>query len=217
VNLNFGMTLPQLSTPDGLTVLDQRFLEELGFVSPELLKQLQQGRQQPHELTPLQESTLKVALGPYVENFIAKLFKIEARLAGLRMARREPAPSFATQAGCSPEFHGLKASGHVIAALAMVAVDNPMVAANGRRNRDGCLKSTRAAANLAEIETCGLKDVLELPYAFEICSLLARWNPLDLRPGGMDRRVTRIASGTMRGAMTAGLVKKRRRGRQASQ
>ena len=190
MNLNFGMAFPQLYTRDGLLTLDQRFLEELGFVSPELLKQLQQGRQQPDELTPSQEAALLIALGPYVENFIAKLFKIEARVAGLKMAHRERASSFATQAGCPlsekiPEYHSLKASGHAIAALAMITVDTPMVAASGHRI---CNHQKQDAVIIPEIETRSFKDVLELPYGPEIHSLLTRWNPLNLRrpPGSLD-------------------------------
>lgn len=387
MNLDFGMKFSQLYTRDGLLALDRRFLEELGFVAPELQSQLRQGRQQPEALTALQESTLLVALGPFVENFVAKLFRIEARVAALKMAHHELAPLYVvkrqfvqrgaakkisreeaeafdgpslrgqltewfggrfdellfsqnvqhwledktahaerleiakryaawavhtaagqaahrgdilfrephevnpenlvptaqkgdqdgysvftikpdrirrregfaltdhgidlrgaldqanycifchaqgkdscskglkekapkdgpaptgktafrksvfqvTQAGCPlsekiSEFHTLKASGHAVAALAMITVDNPMVAATGHRICNDCLKSCiyqkQDAVNIPEIETRTLKDVLELPYGFEIYSLLTRWNPLNLcRPYPRKRTGYRV-------------------------
>ncbi len=94
------------------------------------------------------------------------------------------------QAGCPlseriSEFHSLKAQGHPVAALAMIVVDNPMVAATGHRICNDCLKSCiyqkQEPVNIPEIETRTLKDVLELPYGFEVYSLLTRWNPLNLR------------------------------------
>ncbi len=375
MNLRYGITFAQLYERDGLLALDQRFLEELGTASPDLLAQLQQARQQPEALAPLQESTLLIALGPHLENFIAGLFGIEAALATLETAHHELAPLYVmkrrfvqraaaknitaeeaqsidgpalraqltawfggafdeltfartvqqwlqdkdahaqqletarryagwavhttagqahhrgdvlfrvphgvdplnlvpvarqtgqdgysvftmdparirrregfaltdpgmglrgaldqanycifcheqgrdscskglkekapkdgppltgraayrksvfqvTLAGCPlsekiSEFHQLKAGGHAIAALAMIVVDNPMVAATGHRICNDCLKSCiyqkQDAVDIPQIETRSLKDVLELPYGFEIYSLLTRWNPLNLR------------------------------------
>ena len=95
-----------------------------------------------------------------------------------------------TQAGCPlseriSEFHALKADGRAVAALAMITVDNPMVAATGHRICNDCLKSCiyqkQEAVNIPQIETRTLKDVLGLPYGFELYSLLTRWNPLNLR------------------------------------
>jgi NADPH-dependent glutamate synthase beta subunit-like oxidoreductase/NAD(P)H-flavin reductase len=375
LNLDFGMQFPQLYTRDGLRTLDQCFLQEIEAAAPVLRNQLQQARQQPDALTPLQESTLLIALGPYVETFVAKLFKIEAQVAALASTHHALAPLYVikrqfvqrtaakkikpeeaesidgpllhaqlaelfggkfdeltfaqyvqhwledealhaepleiakryaawafhtragqaahrddilfreahdihpenlvpsaqksnqdgysvftikptrirrrdgfaltdhgtslrgaldqanycifchaqgkdscskglkeklpkdgpppegkaaykksvfnvTQAGCPlsekiSEFHALKASGHAVAALAMITVDNPMAAATGHRICNDCMKSCiyqkQEPVNIPEIETRTLKDVLELPYGFEIYSLLTRWNPLNLR------------------------------------
>ncbi len=83
------------------------------------------------------------------------------------------------------EFHKVKTQGHALAALAIIAVDNPMVAATGHRICNDCMKSCiyqkQQPVDIPQAETRTLKDVLELPWGFEIYSLLTRWNPLDLR------------------------------------
>jgi len=83
------------------------------------------------------------------------------------------------------EFHLLKTQGHAVAALAMIAIDNPMMAATGHRICNDCMKACiyqkQTPVDIPQAETRTLKDVLELPWGFEIYSLLTRWNPLDLR------------------------------------
>ena len=83
------------------------------------------------------------------------------------------------------EFHMVKARGQPLAALGIIAVDNPMVAATGHRICNDCMKSCiyqkQDPVDIPQAETRTLKDVLELPYGFEIYSLLTRWNPFDLR------------------------------------
>ncbi len=83
------------------------------------------------------------------------------------------------------EFHLVKARGEPLAALAIICVDNPMVAATGHRICNDCMKSCiyqkQAPVDIPQAETRTLKDVLALPWGFEIYSLLTRWNPLNLR------------------------------------
>jgi NADPH-dependent glutamate synthase beta subunit-like oxidoreductase/NAD(P)H-flavin reductase len=83
------------------------------------------------------------------------------------------------------EFHMAKVSGHMVGALAIIAVDNPLVAATGHRICNDCMKACiyqkQEPVNIPQAETRTLKDVLELPWGFEIYSLLTRWNPLNLR------------------------------------
>jgi NADPH-dependent glutamate synthase beta subunit-like oxidoreductase/NAD(P)H-flavin reductase len=83
------------------------------------------------------------------------------------------------------EFHQAKAEGHAIGALAIIVVDNPMVAATGHRICNDCMKSCiyqkQEPVDIPQAETRTLRDVLELPWGFEIYSLLTRWNPLNLR------------------------------------
>jgi NADPH-dependent glutamate synthase beta subunit-like oxidoreductase/NAD(P)H-flavin reductase len=95
-----------------------------------------------------------------------------------------------TLAGCPleeriSEFHKLRAEGWPLGALAMICVDNPMAAATGHRICNDCMKACiyqkQDPVDIPQSETRVLKDVLALPYGFEIYSLLTRWNPLDLR------------------------------------
>ena len=81
--------------------------------------------------------------------------------------------------------HTLRAQGHVLGALATIAVDNPMLAATGHRICNDCMKACiyqkQEPVDIPQAETSILKDVLSLPWGFEIYSLLTRWNPLDIR------------------------------------
>ncbi|MCU0868607.1 MAG: FAD-dependent oxidoreductase, partial [Burkholderiales bacterium] len=83
------------------------------------------------------------------------------------------------------EFQKLKSEGFALGALAMIVVDNPMLAATGHRICNDCMKSCiyqkQDPVDIPQAETRTLKDVLALPWGFEIYSLLTRWNPLDLR------------------------------------
>ena len=375
LNFNFDMSLDQLYAREGLLALDGHFLQALEAAAPSLNLQLQQARLQPDASTPLQESQLLLALGPHLEDFVARLFGIETEVDSLSQRHHALAPLylikrkfvqrgaakkihpeqaeaidgaalqlrlrdwfggqfdelvFATQvqawledetgnaekidvalhyaawavhteagqaahrggilfrlphavddahlvpgaqardrdgyrsfsikpaqirqrrgfaltdAGCDlrgaldqanycilchaqgkdscshgllektpkdgpplvgkaafkstvygvtltgcplsekiSEFHSLKAGGYPLAALAMITVDNPMAAATGHRICNDCMKSCiyqkQEPVNIPEVETRTIKDVLALPYGFEIYSLLTRWNPLNLR------------------------------------
>ena len=83
------------------------------------------------------------------------------------------------------EFQKLLAEGWPLGALAMICVDNPLAAATGHRICNDCMKSCiyqkQEPVNIPQAETRALKNVLALPFGFEIYSLLTRWNPLDLR------------------------------------
>jgi NADPH-dependent glutamate synthase beta subunit-like oxidoreductase/NAD(P)H-flavin reductase len=76
------------------------------------------------------------------------------------------------------------AGGLTIGSLAIAIVDNPMVAATGHRICNDCMKSCifqkQDPVDIPQVETRVLKDVLALPWGFEIYSLLSRWNPLNL-------------------------------------
>jgi NADPH-dependent glutamate synthase beta subunit-like oxidoreductase/NAD(P)H-flavin reductase len=95
-----------------------------------------------------------------------------------------------TLAGCPleekiSEMNLVKANGNTVGALAIVTIDNPMAAATGHRICNDCMKSCiyqkQEPVDIPQAETRTLKDVLGLPWGFEIYSLLTRWNPLDLR------------------------------------
>ncbi|TDQ86342.1 pyridine nucleotide-disulfide oxidoreductase [Dongia mobilis] len=95
-----------------------------------------------------------------------------------------------TLAGCPleekiSEMHVAKANAQPLAALAIIAIDNPMAAATGHRICNDCMKACiyqkQEPVDIPQAETRTLKDVLALPWGFEIYSLLTRWNPLNFR------------------------------------
>jgi NADPH-dependent glutamate synthase beta subunit-like oxidoreductase/NAD(P)H-flavin reductase len=83
------------------------------------------------------------------------------------------------------EFHLAKTRGEPLGALAIICVDNPIVAGTGHRICNDCMKACiyqkQDPVDIPQAETRTLKDVLELPWGFEIYALLTRWNPLNLR------------------------------------
>jgi NADPH-dependent glutamate synthase beta subunit-like oxidoreductase/NAD(P)H-flavin reductase len=109
---------------------------------------------------------------------------------GLREKNREfrKSPLGVTLAGCPlsekiSEMNVVRQRGNAVGALAIVAVDNPMAAATGHRICNDCMKSCvfqkQDPVDIPQIETETLKQVLALPWGFEIYSLLTRWNPLN--------------------------------------
>ncbi len=104
-----------------------------------------------------------------------------------------------TLAGCPldekiSEMNVVKQKGNTIGALAIVTIDNPMTAGTGHRICNDCMKACvyqkQEPVDIPQVETRTLKDVLDLPWGFEIYSLLTRWNPLNFA-----RPVPRPASG----------------------
>ena len=97
-----------------------------------------------------------------------------------------------TLAGCPldekiSEMNTVKQQGYTVGALAIVTIDNPMAAGTGHRICNDCMKACifqkQDPVDIPQVETRSLKDVLELPWGFEIYSLLTRWNPLNfVRP-----------------------------------
>ncbi len=81
------------------------------------------------------------------------------------------------------EMNAVKENGVPVGALAVVTIDNPMAAGTGHRICNDCMKACifqkQEPVDIPQIETRTLKDVLELPWGFEIYSLLTRWNPLN--------------------------------------
>ena len=81
------------------------------------------------------------------------------------------------------EMNLLKSQGFSIASMVVTAIDNPLMAATGHRICNDCMKSCifqkQDPVNIPQVESENLKDVLNLPYGFEIYSLISRWNPLN--------------------------------------
>jgi len=82
------------------------------------------------------------------------------------------------------EMNLLKSEGLSIAALSVAVIDNAMIVGTGHRICNDCMKSCiyqkQDPVDIPQIETRISKDVLSLPYGFEIYSLLTRWNPLNI-------------------------------------
>jgi NADPH-dependent glutamate synthase beta subunit-like oxidoreductase/NAD(P)H-flavin reductase len=102
----------------------------------------------------------------------------------------QKSPFGVTLAGCPldekiSEMHTLRAQGCVLGAFATIAIDNPMMAATGHRICNDCMKACiyqkQEPVDIPQAETSVLKDVLGMPWGFEIYALLTRWNPLDIR------------------------------------
>ena len=114
----------------------------------------------------------------------------EKGASGKGVASFKKSPFGVTLAGCPleekiSEFHKAKTEGHVIGALAVIIVDNPMLAATGHRICNDCMKACiyqkQEPVNIPEAETSALTTVLGLPWGVEIYGLLTRWNPLNVR------------------------------------
>ena len=101
----------------------------------------------------------------------------------------QKSPFGVTLAGCPleekiSEMNLVKSQGISIGALAIVAIDNPLCAATGHRICNDCMKACiyqkQDPVDIPQVETRTLKDVLSLPWGFEIYGLLTRWNPLNI-------------------------------------
>ncbi len=99
-------------------------------------------------------------------------------------------PTGITMTGCPleqkiSEMHRAKMLGQPVGALAIIMIDNPMVPATGHRICNDCMRACiyqkQDPVDIPEAETRILKDVLALPWGFEIYSLLTRWDPLNIR------------------------------------
>jgi NAD(P)H-flavin reductase/NADPH-dependent glutamate synthase beta subunit-like oxidoreductase len=80
------------------------------------------------------------------------------------------------------QMHELNEMGSIIAALSVATINNPLLASTGANICNdcsiSCIFQKQEAVDTPCTETNILKQVLNLPYGFEIYSLLSRWNPL---------------------------------------
>jgi NADPH-dependent glutamate synthase beta subunit-like oxidoreductase len=83
---------------------------------------------------------------------------------------------------CISQMQWLRKEGDILAALAMIMRDNPMVAVTGHRICNDCMKACiyqkQDPVDIPQIESQTLKDILYLPWGVEIYELLTWWNPL---------------------------------------
>ena len=82
------------------------------------------------------------------------------------------------------EMHLLKSQGLNIAALGIIMIDNPLVAATGHRICNDCMQSCiyqkQDPVNTPMVESNILNQVLSLTWGMEIYLLLSKWNPLNM-------------------------------------
>ena len=82
------------------------------------------------------------------------------------------------------EMNLLKSQGFSIAALSVIVIDNPLVAATGHRICNDCMKACifqkQDPVNIPLVESNILEQVLGLPWGAEIYLLLTKWNPLNI-------------------------------------
>jgi len=83
------------------------------------------------------------------------------------------------------EMHAMRQAGELVAALSIIAIDNPMCPGTGHRICNDCMKACifqkQEPVNIPEVETRVLTEVLALPWGLEVYQLLTRWNPLNVR------------------------------------
>src|SRR4051794_808290 len=97
MKLGFGIGFPDLYERDGLVRIDQAFLGFLGELDAALLERLVSARSNPAALASKAESDLLVALAPHFEDFIARLFGIEAEARALAEKHNELAPLYSVK------------------------------------------------------------------------------------------------------------------------
>src|SRR6185503_17487994 len=95
MQLRFGVSFPDLYEREGLVRLDRAFLAYLGDADRALAEILDRARTDPPK--GQDESALLIALAPHVEDFVAKLFGIEAEAQALAARHNELAPLYAVK------------------------------------------------------------------------------------------------------------------------
>ena len=145
-----------------------------------------------------------------------------------RPARCKKNPLGVALAGCPleekiSEMHAMRQAGELVAAMALITVDNPMCPGTGHRICNDCMKACifqkQEPVNIPQVETRVLTETLDLPWGLEIYQLLTRWNPLNverphMRPyNGQERARRRPRAGRLHARAPPGVRGLRRRRR----
>src|SRR5262245_14924802 len=93
----FGLTFDDLYRREGLLRLDAAFLERVAAADHELARRLAAARAEPAALTAKHESELLLALAPHLDDFLARLFRIEAEVRALAARHHELAPLYSVK------------------------------------------------------------------------------------------------------------------------
>src|SRR5712671_5228020 len=97
MKLGFGIGFLDLYEREGLIRVDRAFLDFLGGADGALHKRLLSARENPAALAPKAESDLLIALAPHFEDFMPKLFGIEAEARALAEKHNELAPLYSVK------------------------------------------------------------------------------------------------------------------------
>ena len=97
LSLRFGLAFHDLYQREGLLKLDAAFLAELAEHSSTLHARLLAARDDQTTLTAKQRSELIVELAPHLEDFVGKLFGIDAELRELQVQHTELAPLYSVK------------------------------------------------------------------------------------------------------------------------
>jgi len=95
LHLRFNLSFDDLYARDGLARVDAAFLEFLGEADTGLRDRLQAARERPPAAK--EESELLIALAPHLEDFLARLFGIEAQAQALAARHHELAPLYSVK------------------------------------------------------------------------------------------------------------------------
>ncbi len=83
------------------------------------------------------------------------------------------------------EMHLMRQQGELLAAMALITIDNAMCAGTGHRICNDCMKACvfqkQEPVNIPQIETRILSETLALPWGLEIYGFLTRFNPLNVK------------------------------------
>ncbi|MBV9223038.1 MAG: hypothetical protein JOY85_03355, partial [Acidobacteriaceae bacterium] len=97
LSLSFGLEFEDLYQNESSKRIDGIFLDELGQAAPSLRDRLLRARADSTALTPKQHSELIIELAPYLEDFIGRLFGIEAQLSRLQARHSQLAPLYSVK------------------------------------------------------------------------------------------------------------------------
>jgi hypothetical protein len=75
--LPFGLTFGDLYSREGAARIDEHFAAHLREADTALASRLEAARARPETLSRKDESELLIAIGPHLEDFLARLFGIE--------------------------------------------------------------------------------------------------------------------------------------------
>ncbi len=99
-------------------------------------------------------------------------------------------PNQTELAGCPlnmhiSQMHYVNSLYNTLSALVLATVNNPMVAGTGHRIcndcKTSCIYQKQEPVDTPKAESIILKNILNLPFGFEIYSLLTRWNPCNFK------------------------------------